>query len=169
MTRRIEVCYPCYHGVSWNEPCAICFSGKPTGSWCRGITPGEVIIGNRCHISIGCVIQGHGGVSIGDAATAGTGTLIYSLSNALVSTKFGPIIAAGSPMDRISTPVAIESNVWIGVYCVILGSTIGADSFIKPFSVVTADIKPNAVASGNPAMFERMRYIAAENDVCRAP
>lgn len=120
--------------------------------------PGEVIIGDRAHISIGCVIQGHGGVSIGDAFAASTGSLIYSLSNSLYTTKLGPVAAAGSPLARVRTPVAIGNNVWLGLHSVVIGNTIGDDCFIKPMSVVVSNIPANSIAGGNPAQREKERY-----------
>lgn len=120
--------------------------------------PGEVIIGSRCHIAIGSVIQGHGGVSIGDSFTGGAGCLIYSLSNSVISTKSGPIVALASELKRVRTPVAIGKNDWLGMHTIVIGSTIGEDSFIRPFSSVTADIPKNSIAVGSPAQVERVRY-----------
>lgn len=120
--------------------------------------PGEVIIGDRCHISLGCVIQGHGGVWIGDGFACGTNSLIYSLSNSLYSTNMGPIVSAGSPMARVATPVAIMGNVWLGMNTIVIGGTIGQDSFVRPFSVVTSAIPSNSIAAGHPARCERERY-----------
>lgn len=120
--------------------------------------PGEVVIGDRCHISIGCVIQGHGGVSIGHAFGAGTGSLIYSMSNSLYTTKEGPVAAAGSPLARIRTPVAIGNNVWLGLNVIVIGNVIEDDCFIKPLSIVTANVPANSIASGSPAQREKQRY-----------
>ena len=124
--------------------------------------PGEVVIGSRCHLSIGCVIQGHGGVSIGERFSGGTGCLIYSLSNALYSNKCGPIVAAAPELERVRTPVAIADNVWLGINSIVIGNTIDNDSYVRPYSVVTGDIPANSIATGSPARVERFRYRADE-------
>ncbi|PWB83088.1 MAG: hypothetical protein C3F11_08430 [Methylocystaceae bacterium] len=120
--------------------------------------PGEVVIGSRCHIAIGSVIQGHGGVSIGDSFVGGAGCLIYSLSNSLYSSRLGPIPAIAPQLERIRTPVAVAANVWLGMNSIVIGNTIGDDTFVRPFSTVTADIPANSIASGSPARVERNRY-----------
>lgn len=123
-----------------------------------GAAPGEVIIGDRCHLSINCVVQGHGGVSIGHAFTASAGSFIYSMSNAVRTLRSGPVVDAGSELDRVMSPAAIGNNVWLGLNCIMIGNTIHDDCFLKPFSVVLSDIPANSIASGNPARVDRMRY-----------
>lgn len=49
-------------------------------------------------------------------------------------------------------PVVIEDNVWIGYNATILkGVTIGKGAVVQPGSVVSRDVPPGAVVSGNPA------------------
>ena len=51
----------------------------------------------------------------------------------------------------IAKPVAIGKNVWITYRVIILGGvTIGDNSIIGAGSVVTKNIPPNVIASGNP-------------------
>ena len=48
----------------------------------RGEVPaGRIVIGDRCHLGIGTVIQGHGGVRIGHNFTTSAGAKLYSVSN----------------------------------------------------------------------------------------
>ncbi|RNC69636.1 MAG: acyltransferase [Desulfuromonadales bacterium] len=55
-------------------------------------------------------------------------------------------------VNPVSRPVIIEDNVWIGLNSIILkGVRIGANSVIGAGSVVSRDVPPNCVASGNPA------------------
>jgi acetyltransferase-like isoleucine patch superfamily enzyme len=55
-------------------------------------------------------------------------------------------------VNPVSQPVIIEDNVWIGLNSIILkGVRIGANSVIGAGSVVSRDIPPNCVVSGNPA------------------
>lgn len=120
--------------------------------------PGEVIIGDNTHVAIGCVIQGHGGVSIGPACTIGSGSMIYSLSNAVRSARTGPVVVEGSSLGRVASPVAIGRNVWLGLNSIVIGHSIGDDCFLKPMTVVVSHLAPNTVASGNPARPEGLRY-----------
>jgi len=48
-------------------------------------------------------------------------------------------------------PVTIEDDVWIGCNATILkGVRIGSGAVIAPCSVITRDVEPNTLASGNP-------------------
>jgi acetyltransferase-like isoleucine patch superfamily enzyme len=52
-----------------------------------------------------------------------------------------------------SSPISIESNVWIGCNSVVLkGVTIGFGSVIAASSVVTKDVEPYSIVGGNPAI-----------------
>jgi acetyltransferase-like isoleucine patch superfamily enzyme len=84
---------------------------------------GEVLIGDNCHITYGCVILSHDGA-----------TKQYS------------------PSDDGSGLVKIGNNVFIGVNSVIMRNvTIGENSIIGAGSVVTKDIPQDVIAMGNPA------------------
>lgn len=84
---------------------------------------GQVIIGNGCTITYGCVILSH------DASARHI-----------------------NPADTGERQVIIEDNVYIGVNSVILGNArIGKNSVIGAGSVVTKDVPPNVIAVGNPA------------------
>lgn len=79
---------------------------------------------------------------------------------------FHPMAAAGRMLDTmaispagdrrrrpkiVANPVTIEDDVWIGCNATVLkGLRIGAGAVIAPGSVVTRDVEPNTVASGNP-------------------
>ena len=48
--------------------------------------------------------------------------------------------------------ITIESNVWIGMNCIILkGVKIGSGSIIAAGSVVIGQVDPNSLYAGNPA------------------
>jgi acetyltransferase-like isoleucine patch superfamily enzyme len=54
--------------------------------------------------------------------------------------------------DKMSAPIIIEDNVWIGKNVIILkGVTIGKGSIIGAGSVVTRNIPEESIAVGNPA------------------
>jgi acetyltransferase-like isoleucine patch superfamily enzyme len=84
----------------------------------------------------------------------------------IVDCDFHPLAAAERLFDSIAVspvgdrtrrpfikaqPVIIEDDVWIGYNATILkGVRIGAGAVIAPGSVVTRDVEPNTIASGNP-------------------
>ena len=53
--------------------------------------------------------------------------------------------------NRVTRPVLIGDNVFIGAQSIILkGVTIGENAIIGAGSVVTQDVPANAIAAGNP-------------------
>jgi acetyltransferase-like isoleucine patch superfamily enzyme len=56
----------------------------------------------------------------------------------------------------VTRPVVIGDDVWIGTGAIILkGVHVGDGATIAPGTVVTRDVPPNAVATGNPAVITR--------------
>jgi acetyltransferase-like isoleucine patch superfamily enzyme len=117
---------------------------------------GELIIGNGIHIGIGNIIQAHGGVYIGNNVTTSAGVKIYSLSNYpcdkndIKTITYANCMASGK-ISYILSPVVIEDGVWIALNSIVLGGTVGKNSFISSNSIVYKDIPENSYASGNPA------------------
>lgn len=118
---------------------------------------GELHIGSNVHIAPQCIIQAHGGVSIGDYFTASAGSKIYSLSNDVQKCKYGTQFS--DKIWYILSPICIEDNVWIGLNTIVLSGTIKKNSFIAPNSVVIKDIEENSFASGNPAKKIKDRFV----------
>ena len=116
----------------------------------------ELHIGNNTHIAPQCIIQAHGGVSIGNYFTSSAGAKIYSLSNDVKNCKQGTQYS--EKIYYIMFPISIAENVWIGINAIILGGHIEKDSFIAPNSVVITNIKENSFASGNPAKKIKDRF-----------
>lgn len=113
--------------------------------------PGEIRIGDRAHIGVGSIIQGHGGVWIGDAFTLSPHAKVYSWSNDQRECRSGTHPAAGADLRYVLTPVVIGDNVWLGINGVVIGHAIGSDTFIKPGAVISQSIQPNSVVEGVPA------------------
>jgi len=124
---------------------------------------GELIIGNGIHIGISNIIQAHGGVYIGNNVTTSAGVKIYSLSNYpydendLKTITYANCMASGK-ISYILSPIVIEDGVWIALNSIILGGTIGKNSFISSNSLVYKDILENSYASGNPARKIKDRF-----------
>lgn len=85
-------------------------------------------------------------ITIGDNVALGPSVSIYTSTHLL-----GP---ASRRMNRgvITRPVVIENGAWIGVGAIILpGVTIGHGSVISAGTVVSENVPPNTLVSGNPA------------------
>lgn len=121
---------------------------------------GEVTIGKNVHIANFVVLQGHGGLSIGDNMTVASGSMIYSLSHHhsnLVDRsdrkKYAfSSMAPGEDQSLVAAPVVLGDYAAVGLNSIILpGATIGAGSWIGSGSVVSGEIPPNTLVNGNPA------------------
>ncbi len=88
---------------------------------------GEIIIGDRCTITYGCIILSH------------------DRSKKRINLK-----------DNGAGTVRLGNDVFVGVNSVILRDvTIGDYSIVGAGSVVTKDVPPNVVVAGNPAKIIR--------------
>ena len=121
---------------------------------------GELHIGSNVHIAPQCIIQAHGGVSIGNNCGFSSGVKIYSLTN-LPDSPNGDIIHF-SPLGNpyyLSSQISISENVGIALNSIVLtGATIEKNSFVAPNSVVMVTVKENTFASGNPAKKVKDRF-----------
>jgi acetyltransferase-like isoleucine patch superfamily enzyme len=105
--------------------------------------PERVTLGARSFPgwSPGCYIQGRNGIRVG--------------SNLRLGPNVGLISANHDPSDYDkwphTSPISIGDDVWIGMNAVVLpGVNIGSNCVVGANSVVTKDIPPNCIASGNP-------------------
>ena len=104
-------------------------------------------IGNSTSFNRNTMIQGSGGVTIGDNVLVGPGVIIWSSGHEY--SGMGPI--RGQPLTF--APVVIEDDVWIGAGAIILpGVTIGKGSVVGAGSVVRKNVPPMAVVVGNPSV-----------------
>ena len=106
---------------------------------------GDVIIGNRTRIGIGCVVIGP--VQVGDDVLMAQNIILSGMNHGYENVDI-PI--------RLQTatkkPIEIENDVWIGANSIIVsGIKIGIHCVIAGGSVVTKDVAPFTVVGGNPA------------------
>lgn len=109
---------------------------------------GIITIGERTSINQYVVINGDGGVKIG---------------NDVMIAAFCALFSSNHRFDRLDIPmmqqgmvskggIVIEDDVWIGAHCVILdGVTIGNGSVIAAGAVVTRNVEPFSIIAGVPA------------------
>jgi serine acetyltransferase len=96
-----------------------------------------------CGISASQIIA-NVGIEIGEDALIGAGCLLCD------SDMHEVPLASGKPIAM--APIHIGARAFIGAHCIILkGVTIGDGAVVGAGSVVTRDIPPGVVASGNPA------------------
>lgn len=115
--------------------------------------PWRVRIGRGSSLNQGCIIDGYGGVNIGEGVRVAAYVVINTADHDF-SDPFKRIMDQG----YICGEVNIEDDVWIGAHaCVNKGVTIGTGSVIGSGSVVTKDIPPFSVAVGSPCRVIKKR------------
>jgi len=127
----------------------------------RKVELGKVQIEKNVHIAPNVVLQGHGGIYIGDDSGVASGAKIYTLShhyrnledsNDTRIYKFTPRVPLREQFLIVSS-VILEKNNAIGLNSVILpGSVIHENSWVGVASTVSGEVPPNTIVSGNPAV-----------------
>ena len=104
-------------------------------------------VGHRFSVNSGAILDGRGGITIGDDVMIGPHTAIYSSGH--------DIKQSDRPMtsfDHIMAPVVIKDDVWIGAHvCIPGGVTIGRGAVVAAGAVVTKNVEDYAIVSGVPA------------------
>ncbi|MBK1681820.1 hypothetical protein CKO20_15725 [Rhodocyclus tenuis] len=113
---------------------------------------GGVKLGDGVEINNQTVIDGTGGIEIGNDTLIGPGARIISYQHEHAAGKLIRL------QPTVGKSIKIGSGVWIGANAVILaGITIGDGAVIGAGAVVTKDIPPNAIAVGVPARVKSYR------------
>lgn len=114
--------------------------------------PGRVILrlGDRVHVGHNVRFVAWNGIEIAQDAGIGHGSTIADTIHDWSEVLDGRPAAESSFVP--GPPLRIERGAWIGNNCVVNGSlTIGERAIIAPNSVVTRDVPPETLVSGNPA------------------
>lgn len=107
---------------------------------------GAVKLGSNVHLN-GMIIQGSGGVTIGDNFHSGRDCAIYSVNH-----RWEGATALPYDSEVVREPVVIEDNVWLGEHVLVMpGSRIGQGAIIGAGAVVAGTVEELAVAVGVPA------------------
>ena len=121
--------------------------------------PNKLTIGSNVYIGKNATIQVDG--TIGDEVLFANNTGIVGRHDHDISQVGKAVRSADWVGDckRLSQPVTIGSDVWIGYGGIVYsGVTIGNSSIIAAGSVVTRDVPENAIAAGSPAKIIRQRF-----------
>ena len=133
-----------------------------TKSIADGVTiyfPWKVQIDKNSTLNQGVIIDGFGGVEIGEGVRIASNVAINTADHNFENPNIF-IYKQG----YLCAPVVIEDDVWIGANCCInKGVTIGKGSVIGGGSVVTKNIPPYSVAVGVPAKVIKKRKLFNEN------
>ncbi|MCE1202081.1 MAG: acyltransferase [Bacteroidia bacterium] len=106
---------------------------------------GDVIIGDRTRIGLGCVVIGP--VTVGNDVMFAQNIVVSGLNHGYQDLSLPPSL---QPVD--TKPIHIGDEVWIGANSVITaGVNIGKHSVVAAGSVVTKPVPPYSVVAGNPA------------------
>jgi len=152
----------------WIDDYAIIIAGKPSldGRYVHrrdvnfSVDEGTVEIGNSVHIAQYSLIQGHGGVSIGDCCTIGSGSKIYTLSHHYraeggdgnILWKYSSM-APKSEQSLLIGPVKVGNACAVTPNCMLLsGAHLDDGSWLLSYSVLSQYIRPMMFASGVPAI-----------------
>lgn len=125
----------------------------------RILEPNRISVGARTMIPNSSVIDGRGGLEIGDDCLIGFENVIVTATHAFDRTD-----CAINAQGMAQAPVRIGDDVWTGCRVIITpGVTIGSHAIIGAGSVVTRDIPEWAIAAGSPARVLRDRRDSPES------
>jgi acetyltransferase-like isoleucine patch superfamily enzyme len=106
-----------------------------------------IVVGKAVSINTGAILDGRGGITIGDFVMIGPNVCIAS-SNHNYKDRAVPVPLQG----HILQPVSIEDETWIGANATILGGvTIGKKAVVAAGAVVVKDVPDNCIVAGVPA------------------
>ncbi len=111
-----------------------------------------------CNISIGENFFANFNLTILDEATVSFGDNVFIGPNVSIYTACHPLQADLRDTGvEWAEPVTVGNSVWIGGSATILpGVTVGDRAVIGAGSVVTRDVAPGTVVTGNPARYLKM-------------
>ncbi|WP_341527086.1 DapH/DapD/GlmU-related protein [Nostoc sp. UHCC 0302] len=115
--------------------------------------PQNISLGNKVYIGQDVLLDGRGGITIGDNTTLGFNVVILSANHDYKSNDL--------PYEHniyIHKPVVIGRNVWIGGNVLIVpGVSIGDGAIVAAGTVVTANVDPLAIVGNQPMRIIKYR------------
>lgn len=119
--------------------------GEGSNIYDNSLVIGDVTVGRECWIGPNTVLDGSGGLVIGDFCTVSAGVQIYTHDNVKQT-----LTSKGAPIEREKTNIG--NNVYIAPNVVIAkGVTIGSHCVIATGAFVNKSFPPNTIVMGLPA------------------
>lgn len=119
--------------------------GDKTSIYDSSLVIGDISVGSSVWIGPFTIIDGSGGLTIGNHCTISAGVHIYTHDNVKQTLTSGE-----SEIER--TPVSIGNNVYVGPNCVVTkGVTVGNFCVIGAFSLVNKNVPDHSIVMGQPA------------------
>lgn len=114
---------------------------------------GRIEIGDDSAINPFCVLQGNGGIKIGNGTLVAAGVKMFSANHVFESRK-----ERIQKQGETKIGIVIGSDVWIGADSTILdGVTIGDGAIVAAGSVVNRNVEAYSIVGGVPAKLIKMR------------
>jgi acetyltransferase-like isoleucine patch superfamily enzyme len=126
---------------------------------CELRDPHQIKIGHFTSIGDHCILDGRGGLTIGNSVNLSTGVWIWTMQHQVNDADFG----------CESAPVIIEDYAWVSCRTVLLpGVSIGKGAVVAAGAVVTKNVEPYAMVGGVPAkkIGERSRDLRYQLKSC---
>lgn len=128
-------------------------AGVKVSFQCRILSPEKISVGSRSNLPNSSVIDGRGGLVIGDDCLLGFENILLTSTHNSGDASV-PIRLQG----MYSSPIAIGDDVWTGCRVTVLpGVSIGSHAIVAAGAVVTTDVPEWAVVGGVPARVLRYR------------
>lgn len=103
----------------------------------------RIIVGNRTIVGFDCILDGRGGIRLGDDVNLSSQVAIWTMQHDHQSTGF----------ESVAKPVRVGDRAWLSFRSVVLpGVTIGEGAVVAAGSIVTKDVEPYAIVAGVPAV-----------------
>jgi acetyltransferase-like isoleucine patch superfamily enzyme len=119
--------------------------GEGSNIYDNSLVLGDVQVGRECWIGPDTILDGSGGLTIGDFCTISAGVHLYTHDNVKQTLSSKQL-----PIEKKQT--SIGSNVYIGPHAVVTkGVKIGNRVIIGTFAFVNKDVTDHSIVMGQPA------------------
>jgi len=124
-----------------------CGRGFMTSPGVRLLHSYNISLGDRCSLNYDTILNGRGGLIIGDDFTTGPGVIVWTVEH-YYKDSARRILEQGEH----DAPVTIGNDVWCGMRAIIMpGVTVADGTVVAAGAVVTKNTEPYSVVAGVPA------------------